>query len=164
MRFESGLAMIAICMIYLFGVAIPAGASIRSNALSHREISKKTAAVQYLTLVDPANSALDQFASQAQTWTNSTTGAQAEKDAEPSIAALSQVSSGLKRDRWPRKAQRGVKALTKAIVPVDDDLKSLATVNSFEGSTWISTFTKDASALKSAVKTVRRNLGLPLKG
>jgi hypothetical protein len=144
------------------GVMATLAVTLPAAAVSHEaNVSKATAGKQYLALVTPANTALTNFGGQAKTWTNSTPNSQVETAAAPVIATLSSISNGLKHDRWPSSSQTDIKRLEKSVTRVSTDLKSLATVTSFNATTWASKFAKDAHTLNSTATAVRKNLGLP---
>ena len=58
-------------------------------------------------------------------------------------------------------AANDLKALVTAFSALQGDLENLTTVNTFNASSWVQGFTKDAAALNAAVAIVRSDLGLP---
>jgi len=114
-----------------------------------------------VNLVNPVNAAISAFGTKANGWSNSTTSAQAEADAQPLISALQNLQNGLLHDQWPAAAGSDVKAVVQAIAPVIGDLEGLASVNLLNASSWQTTFQRDASSVETAANIVRSDLGLP---
>jgi hypothetical protein len=104
---------------------------------------------------------LSAFSTAVKSWSNSTTNAQAESDAEPAIAALESLTTTLTNDKWPTDATADVHALIGDIGAITGDLQGLSTVNLLNASTWEQTFLRDLASGKSAVALVRSDLGLP---
>jgi hypothetical protein len=124
-------------------------------------ITVKTAGQQYVNLVNPVNAAISAFRTKANGWSNSTTSAQAEADAQPLISALQNLQNGLLHDQWPAAAGTDVKAVVQAIAPVTGDLEGLASVNLLNASSWSTTFQRDEASMGTAANVVRSDLGLP---
>jgi hypothetical protein len=133
------------------------------SATAGASISTKAAGNQYLKDVAPTNLALGKFFAEASKWTNSTTDAQAEKDATPAVAALHKLQNTLLTQSWPKKAKSDVRTLYSAISPLEADLLTLGGISMNSVESWESKFNPDVTTMTSDVNFVRHDLGLPLK-
>ena len=158
---RSALTIGILALAFVLGTSGPATGANIDKPKTHSAITKTAAAKQYLALVAPARIAGDAFATEAEAWNRATTDAEAESDAEPEIAALSKLQTGLVDDRWPTRDRADVKALATTVVPLIADLRSLATLPRRDVSIWAATFKRHDSELRAAATIVRRDLGLP---
>lgn len=124
--------------------------------------TKSQAASAYLAAVAPANSAANAFNAEVKTWTNSTTNAQAEADAQPVIAAFQAVQPKLLAiaASYPPAAV-DLKAEVNAYAPLLGDLTSLGSVNLLNASSWVQQTDSDIAKASAAANIVRSDLGLP---
>jgi hypothetical protein len=119
------------------------------------------AGAQYLAAVAPVNSAISSFSSAENNWTSSTTGAQAESDAQPLIASLKTLDTTLTDAQWPAAATSDVHTLIGNLGSVIGDLRSLTNVNVLDISSFSTTYERDLQTLATSVALVRHDLGLP---
>ena len=140
----------------------PATNATSEPASTAPAMTQQGAGQAYLAAVEPANAALHAFQKKASSWTDSTTGEQAAADAKPLIDALTALRPKLLEiaQKYPP-AANDLKALVTAFSALQGDLENLTTVNTFNASSWVQGFTKDAAALNAAVAIVRSDLGLP---
>jgi hypothetical protein len=124
-------------------------------------ISSAAAGAAYLAAVALANAALTTFSNTANSWTSSTTNAEAEADAQPAITALQALNTTLTNDQWPADAVADVHTLIGDTSAVSGDLQGLSSVNLLDASGWTATLQRDLASTKSAVALVRHDLGLP---
>jgi hypothetical protein len=115
----------------------------------------------YLTIVGPANIAIDTFSKKANRWTDQTTSAQAAKDAAPLIPVIDAVTNELLRVQWPAATQPDVKELARDWATVNGDLASLSSVDALSASDWARQFTSDITKASADSNIVRADLGLP---
>lgn len=171
MNIRTRLALSAVVLAGIgLAAALPAAASNHKTTTTTHPKRKKAAAKgittaaagkQYLALVAPVNATLSAFGTEANGWTDSTTNAQAEADAQPAISALNSLDGKLLSDKWPAADETDIKSLVTNIAPVTGDLQGLSSVNLLNGSSWEATFQRDASNFSAAVAIVRHDLGLP---
>jgi hypothetical protein len=119
------------------------------------------AGTAYLADVAPANTAIAAFATQSDAWTSSTTDAEAEADAQPTISALNALETQLESTNWPTVAKTDVETLTTDVGQLNASLETLSTLNFLDEGTWMQAFTSAANVLGVAVGEVRHDLGLP---
>jgi hypothetical protein len=115
----------------------------------------------YLRIVKPANQASEALRKKASHWTDSTTPAQAAKDAEPTIAAYRAADNALLRVDWPAATRWDVKELVRADSALIGDLEALEGLDAFSTGNWSSQFVQDAEKVGAAANIVRADLGLP---
>ncbi len=120
----------------------------------------KAAATAYLAVATKLNRALGALSKTAAAWPSSETGAQAEKSAQPAIAALEAGTAKLTEYRWPSDVVSDAHALIGAVGSLTGDLESLSSVNLLSASSWASQFTRDAQTVKTDAALVRHDLGL----
>ena len=101
------------------------------------------------------------MATQANGWTSSTTDAEAEADAQPTISALNALETQLESTNWPTVAKTDVETLTTDVGQLNASLETLSTLNFLDEGTWMQAFTSAANVLGVAVGEVRHDLGLP---
>jgi len=106
------------------------------------------------------NRALGTFSKAAGAWPSSETGAQAEKSAQPAIAALKAGTAKLTDYPWPSGTVSDVHTLISAVGSLTGDLESLSSVNLFGSSSWASQYTRDVQTVKTDAALVRHDLGL----
>jgi hypothetical protein len=135
---------------------------ISSPSIAGASISVKAAAKQYLKDVAPTNVILGKFGKEAGGWTNSTTDAQAEKEAAPVVTALRKLQNELLNQSWPARAKRDVRDLYTELAPMEADLETLDGISLLDVGSWESKFATDETTLSSDVNFVRHDLGLPL--
>jgi hypothetical protein len=125
-------------------------------------MTKEQAAKAYLAAIAPATDALRGLQAKANAWTDSTPSSQAAADAKPTVDALTTLRSKLLAlaAAYPA-AAADLKAAVNAQAIVQADLANLGTVNTFNASSWVQQFVKDASATTAASAIVRSDLGLP---
>lgn len=161
---RSGTSLFVLALLMVGTFVTPALASTKHKVKPKHPsstITVKAAGRQYLALVNPVNTTIATFVSQANGWSDSTTDAQAEADAQPVIKDLQNLQTGLLRDRWPSVARNDIKALVQSIAPLVGDLEGLASLNLLSASSWETTFERDASSTGTAANIVRSDLGLP---
>lgn len=146
----------------IFIPVLTVAALFLSSSTAGASISLKAAGKQYLKDVAPTNAALAKFNAESSKWTNSTTDAQAEKEAAPVITALRKLQDALLVQSWPSKAKGDVRTFNRAISPIEADLLALSTLTVLGGDNWVSKYTSNGSDLALDVNYVRHDLGLPL--
>jgi hypothetical protein len=124
-------------------------------------LSVAAAGTAYLADVAPANTAVAALATQANGWTSSTTDAEAEADAQPTISAPNALETQLEGTNWPTVAKGDVETLTTDVGQLNASLETLSTLNFLDEGTWLQSFTSAANALGVAAGEVRHDLGLP---
>jgi hypothetical protein len=124
-------------------------------------ISTSAAGSAYLTAVAPANTAISTFTAKADAWTNNTTDAVAEADAQPLIAAFQKFDTTLTNAQWPAGATADVHTLIGDVGALVGDLQGLSTFNALNASSWEATLERDLASMSTAVALVRHDLGLP---
>jgi len=141
--------------------AATAAATTVPPASTTGTISTAAAGSAYLADVAPANAALTTFGARAEAWTDSTTNAQAEADAQPAIAALQTLDTALTNAQWPASSTTDVHTLIGDIGAPTGDLRGLSTISLLSDSSWLATLKRDLASLSTAVALVRHDLGLP---
>jgi hypothetical protein len=141
--------------------AATTSATTAPQASTTSTISTAAAGSAYVADVAPANAALTTFGAKANAWTNSTTDAQAEADAQPAITALQTVNTALTDAQWPASATADVHTLIGDVGALTGDLQGLSTINLLNDSSWLATLKRDLASLSTAVALVRHDLGLP---
>jgi hypothetical protein len=105
---RSGGLTMAACSSSGSRAATPPAATTSTTATPQASttgtISAAAAGSAYLTDVAPANAALTTFGTKVSAWTDSTTNAQAEADAQPAITALRTLDTALTNAQWPASA------------------------------------------------------------
>ena len=124
-------------------------------------LSLAAAGTAYLADVAPANTVVAALATQADAWTSSTTDAEAEADAQPTISALNALETQLEGTNWPTVAKVDVETLTTDVGQLNASLETLSTLNFLDEGTWMQGFTSAANAVNVAAGEVRHDLGLP---
>jgi hypothetical protein len=119
------------------------------------------AATAYVADVAPANIAVALLAVRADAWTSSTTDAEAEADAQPTISALEALETQLEGTNWPTVAKADVETLTTDEGQLNASLETLSTLNFLDEGTWVQAYTSAANAVNVADGEVRNDLGLP---
>jgi predicted RNA-binding Zn ribbon-like protein len=115
----------------------------------------------YLSIVKPANDAIDRFEAKAKSWDDNATGEQAAKDAAPAVAAIREADNKLLRVAWPASTAADVKELVRAHGSMTGDLDGLEGVNALSAGAWTTQLTQDAGKASAAANIVRADLGLP---
>ena len=115
----------------------------------------------YEAAVAPLNAALSTFQAEARLWTTSTSNATGAAEAKPAIVAMQRFIATLTRDQWPARATADVHVEIGDLAALAGDLQSIATLTTFNASSWSATTGRDEAELKSAVGLVRHDLGLP---
>jgi hypothetical protein len=132
-----------------------------SRSTASTVLSTSAAAQAYLAAVNPVNATLTVLANKAGAWTDQTTDAQAESDAQPAIAAMQGLQQKLLDTNWPTSAEQDVKTVVSDTASLSGDLQGLSSLNFLDESSWVSTFERDGTTLTTAANIVRRDLGLP---
>ena len=136
----------------------------KATAVTTTTISTAAAGSAYLADAAPANAVLTTFGAKAAAWTNNTTSAQAEADAQPAITALQTLDTALTNAQWPSAATADVHTLIGDVGALIGDLQGLSTVNLLSGSSFVANLKRDLASLGTAVALVRHDLGLlPLR-
>ena len=125
-------------------------------------VSVQAAGLAYQNTINPLNSAVQTFATEAGQWSNQTTGPHMEHDAQPVITALQQFHQALDTTAWPASAAPEVRSLVASVPPLISTLRELGSLRSSRVSTWETTFQRDVGGVRSADEQVRQALGLPL--
>jgi hypothetical protein len=154
------LGWIGVVLLVLILILVSV-ASVNPKEPTTTTPSVSTAAHTYLYLISPVNVAAATFASQAAHWNSATTDSQAVSEAQPAVSALESLRKSLLDRAWPAGAQRDIKALAAAVVPVITDLDGLATLNIAGASAWETMFAGDVARMRAVDDAVRHELGLP---
>ena len=93
-------------------------------------------------------------------WPASETGPQAEKAAQPLIAALTACRTALTDYAWPSDATSDVHALTSAIGSMTGDLESIPSGGPFSSPSWGAKLSRDEKTVGAAFSLVGHDLGL----
>src|SRR5262245_54894906 len=132
------------------------GGSMTESPPSQHELAQT-----YLRIVKPANAEADRFNAKANRWDDSTTNAQAAKDAAPLIAAIQKADGKLLRVHWPAATEADIKALIRADGALIGDLRALKGVDMSSAGSLSNQFERDAGDVQAAANIVRADLGLP---
>jgi hypothetical protein len=122
-----------------------------------------SAASAYLQLEGPAYSSLTAFGSVVAGWkTAHPSAAEAQTQANPTVAAFNHFSSQLLAKTWPTVIQSKIDNLASESEVVANDIADIRLAFT-DGtlSAWGTQFTKDGDALATDVNTVRAALNLP---
>ena len=104
-----------------------------------------------------AQIAMASFGNTASTWSDDTTGAQAEADAQPAISSLERFTTALTKDEWPTADTADVHTLARDTEALVGDLRSLASVNSSSSTAKLES---DVSSLATSEALVQEDLGI----
>jgi hypothetical protein len=135
---------------------IPAPTTLPGESLA-------SAASTYLTLEGPAYSSLTAFGSDVAGWkTVRPSAAEAQNEANPTVAAFNHFTSQLLARTWPSAIQPKINNLASQVEIVANDLADirLAFANGTL-SAWATQFDNDGDALGTDVNAVRAALNLP---
>lgn len=162
---------IAQSALSVFVAAIAIGACSSTSATPKTTASSTTTTTSgaanpktigaFLAAVTPASAIPNTFATQYQQWNSTTTGAQAEAEARPTVAVYKYLETVLQKQKWPSVATAGVHALIEATGTVLAELDSLPTVIPSGGSGWIAKYQADRAQLELAENRVSHDLGVP---
>jgi len=152
-------------MVLLVAFNWDTGSALKSTTqppASPTPLNVQAAGLAYQNAINPVNSAVQTFATEAGQWNNRTTDAQMEHDAQPVITTLQQFHQALDTTAWPASATPQVRSLVASVPPLISTLRALGSLRSSRVSTWETTFERDVGGVRSADDQVRQALGLPL--
>ena len=138
----------------------PASAPTVTVTATPTTSSGKAAGATYLAAVAKVNKKISSFSKASASWPPSETGAQAEKAAQPLIAALEAFTAKLTGYAWPSGATSDMHDLVRSTASLTGDLEGLSAVNLFGASSWTSQFTRDVRTVSADAGLVRHDLGL----
>jgi hypothetical protein len=123
-----------------------------------QSVGLKTAADRFKKDLTPVRSALLSFGTAASGWTDATTDAQAEADAQPLLNSLYTFQTKLERQQWPGSATWDIRCLVVQAGPLEGLLLGLATVSAAGTGTWLQGLAIDLAGLVTSTSLVRADL------
>jgi len=165
----SGIVLLA-CLVAVAVLAFPSGRhknpkspsrSVGSTTVASH-MTRAQAGEEYQAAITPVNSAEPPFRVVVQSWSGSTTNAQAQAAAASLVAALDTVDAQILSiaPSYPN-AATALHADATAVTTLDGDLSQLAQLDEIGVSTWTQRYDSDLTALTMASNAARRALGLP---
>lgn len=160
--------------IALMGLCVAACSSASANLKKPSPTSTTTAdsststsvvynakiAGAFLAGSTPVGAISNTFETEYQKWSATTTGAQAETEAQPTISVYKYFDTVLAAQDWSANARADVATLRGAISQVLKDLESLSTVTPSDYLAWIAKYQGDTAQVGQAEARVRADLGL----
>jgi hypothetical protein len=163
---QAGLALWAVLVVAACG----GGNSAAPNTTTTKPAATTTATTapdldalgqQYLTIIGPANQAVNEFNKKTTTYTDNTTAEEVARDAAPLADAIDKASNDLLQVDWPASIQQDIKELVKAYGALSGDLRSVGNQTIFSIANWTTQFAQDGGRARAAANIVRADLGLP---
>jgi hypothetical protein len=145
--------------IAIFPVLVVATLLLASSGSATTSI--KTASLQYLKDVAPADVALSSFDLEERAWNNATPDVEGEQQAAPVFRALGTLQRQLRSQAWPPSVKVGVQYIREDIASLLEDLSEIDDNSSLGNGTFQITFCADSRTLDSDAFYLRQALGLP---